>query len=80
MIDPLDGAPHIKLRLPKREWLPRCVDNDQNLSMCSICVTADNTIIGLDRSQIAEFHYALQSAIELADADLATGGSGMPDR
>lgn len=70
---------HIKPRLPQREWLLRCADNDHNLSMYSICVndgtieiiTADNTIIGLEGSRIAEFHAAFQSAVDVADADLA---------
>lgn len=78
---------HIKPRLPKREWLLRCADNDHNLSLCSICVndgsieivTADNTIIELDGPHIAEFHDAFQSAIQLADADLAARWSGIPD-
>jgi hypothetical protein len=78
---------HIKPRLPKREWLLRCSDGDRTLSTCSICVndgaieiiTADNRIIELDGSHIAEFHEAFQSAIQLADADLADRRSGIPD-
>jgi hypothetical protein len=78
---------HIKPVLPKREWLLRCTDNDHDLSTCSICVnngdieiiSADNTIIRLQRAQIADFRDAFQSAIELADADLATHPSGIPD-
>jgi hypothetical protein len=78
---------HIKPRSPKREWLLRCVDNDNDLSTCSICVnngtieiiSADDTIIGLERSQIADFHEAFQSALALADADLGARSSGIPD-
>lgn len=80
---------NIKPRLPRREWLLRCTNNDNDLSTCAICVndgaieiiSADNTIIGLERSQIAEFHEAFQSALALADADLARRPqlSGIPD-
>ncbi|GAB3458850.1 hypothetical protein [Actinophytocola sediminis] len=77
---------HIKPRLPKREWLLRCTDNDHELSMFAICVsngnieiiTADDTVIELTGSHIAEFLDAFQSAIELADDDLAKM-SGIPD-
>ena len=78
---------HIKPRVPKREWLLRCVDNDNDLSMCSICVnngtieiiSADNTVIGLEQSQIADFNEAFKSALVLADADLGALPSGIPD-
>jgi len=86
---------HIQPTLPKREWLLRCTDNDHDLTTCSICVndgdieiiTSDHTIIRLERSQIADFRDAFQSALELADADLAhprastarSRASGIPD-
>lgn len=80
---------NIKPRLPRREWLLRCTDNDNDLSTCAICVndgaieiiSADHTIIGLQQSQIAEFHEAFQSALALADADLSARPrpSGIPD-
>jgi hypothetical protein len=80
---------HIKARLPRREWLLRCTDNDLDLTTCAICVndgaieiiSADDTIIRLERSQIADFHEAFQSALALADAALSARPrpSGIPD-
>jgi hypothetical protein len=40
---------------------------------------ANRSIIGLERSQIADFDEAFKSALVLADADLGALPSGIPD-
>jgi hypothetical protein len=63
---------------PRREWLLRCSDIDHQLAVCSIGVSngqieiygPEGELIELDGSEIADFRTALDSAIELAEADL----------
>jgi hypothetical protein len=68
----------IKPASPKREWLVRCTDSNDDLGVCAVLVsngrveiaTPDDDVFTLELSQIAEFHNALHSAIDVAEADL----------
>ena len=68
----------IRTILPKREWLLRCSDNENQLATCAISVNdgeidihgPEQDRISLGHVQIAEFHAALHEAITLAETDL----------
>lgn len=68
----------IKLVRPRREWLLRCNDIDNQFAVCALAVSNGDLEIytpGEDRitfeyGQIAEFHAALHEAITLAETDL----------
>lgn len=68
----------IRPESPKREWLLRCTDNDGNLAVCAVLVSngrveiapPDDEAFAFELSEIADFHTALHSAIEVAEADL----------
>lgn len=63
---------------PRREWLLRCSDSDNDMAVCAICVSRgdieiwspEQDRITLSPSEIADFHTALHEAINLAEDDL----------
>lgn len=63
---------------PKREWLLRCSDSDNDMAVCAICVSRgdieiwspDQDRITLSPSEIADFHAALHEAIDQVEIDL----------